>query len=251
MSHPLGKLVAHRAGLSRRLAGRAIRRGRVRVDGQPLTDPRAVISDGAEISLDARPLPRPPDLVVWHKPTGIQCTVGDPHGRPSLSTEAAEPLQLGLHPVGRLDADTSGLLLFTRDGALTQHLLHPRRQLPRTYLASVDPPPDDALIERVAAGIETAAGVFTGRIELLGGSTLHITVREGKHRMVRRMMANAGHPVITLRRLSFGPFELGGLQPGAWRLPTDAERDWARDALQRADGGCGAHHGGAGGGQRR
>lgn len=234
MSQPLGKLVAHRAKLSRRLASQAIRRGRVQVDGARLTNPRAPIPLDAELQLDGRPLPPPPTLAVWHKPTGVQCTVGDPHGRRSLSTDAAELLELGLHPVGRLDADTSGLLLFTSSGALTQHLLHPRRQLPRTYLASVDPPPEAELVERLAQGIETAAGVFTGELQLLGGAQLHITVREGKHRMVRRMLANAGHPVIDLRRLAFGPFRLGELLVGTWRLPSDEEEAWVQEALDRS-----------------
>ncbi|MEN0060963.1 MAG: pseudouridine synthase [Myxococcota bacterium] len=222
----LDKLVAQRTGWSRRDAGRAIRRGRVTVDGHPVRQPRERVNESAAVALDGEPLVPPPRLLVWHKPPGVHCTVGDGLGRRNLESEVAELLTWQLHPVGRLDAPTSGLLLFARDGAVTQHLLHPKREVPRTYRARVDPAPTPDLPSILAGGVATAAGVFTAEGVSLDGDVVTLTVREGKHRMVRRMLANAGHPVIDLARLAFGPFTLGELPSGAWREPMDDEVRW-------------------------
>lgn len=219
---PLEKLVARRAGLSRRIAGQAIRRGRVEVDGTVLRDPRARVAPGA-LSLDGEPLPEPLSIALWHKPPGILCTLRDGLGRPTLASAVPALIGAGLRPVGRLDADTSGLLVFTRDGALTQRLLHPKRAVPRTYRARVEGDPGPALVDALAAGVATAEGVFTAERVRIEGTEVTLTVREGKHRMVRRMLANAGHPVQDLQRLAFGALTLGDLPPGAWREPTEAE----------------------------
>ena len=134
------------------------------------------------------------------------------------------PLWRGrLHPVGRLDADTTGLLPFCADGAITQHLLHPRRAYEREYTATVEPAPREGLAALLAAGVRTADGVHTARVVSIVGSDVRLVVTEGRHRMVRRMLANAGHPVIALHRLRFGPFELGPLPVGEWRPATEVE----------------------------
>jgi pseudouridine synthase len=178
--------------------------------------------DGA-VALDGEALLVPPRLAVFHKPLGVHSTVEDDQGRPSLGTAASELLALGLHPVGRLDADTDGLLLFSADGALTQRLLHPRRAVPRVYVATVEPAPGPTLPDVLRAGVQTADGVFTAEVLALDGARVRLSVTEGKHRMVRRMLANAGHPVVALRRLSYGPIALGGLPAGEWREATAAE----------------------------
>lgn len=221
----LDRLVAHRTGLSRKDATHRIRRSRVEVEGAPCKDPTFEVSEDTVLVVDGERLTPPPRLVLFHKPLGVQSAVRDSHGRPCLGTAAADLLALGLHPVGRLDADTDGLLLFSVDGALTQHLLHPRRAIERVYEAVVDPPPGPGLAERLAAGIDTADGTYSGEVRAVDGDRVTLAVTEGKHRMVRRMLANAGHPVIGLRRVAYGPFALGDLAEGAWRLPTDAE--WA------------------------
>jgi 23S rRNA pseudouridine2605 synthase len=217
------RTLAQRAGLSRREASRRILQGRVEVEGQICLDPAQPVADDALLVMDDLPLRVPPRVALWHKPMGVHSTVSDPQGRPSLGTAARELLELGLHPVGRLDADTDGLLLFSGDGALTQRLLHPRRAIPRTYLATVEPPPDATLPERLAAGIRTADGVFVAQVLSMEDDKVTLSVTEGKHRMVRRMLANAGHPVMSLRRLQFGPFVLGELAPGQWRPATTDE----------------------------
>lgn len=228
MTEPLEKLIARRGGMSRRLAGQAIRRGRVSVDGAEARRPRERVDPGSLITLDGVSLARVPPLVVWHKPTGVLCTLADPLERRTLWAEVPELLHGGLRPVGRLDADTSGLLLFTGDGALTQRLLHPKRGVPRTYLAAVSPAPGPALVQALADGVQTAAGVFTAESVSVEDSLVWLTVRQGKHRMVRRMLNNAGHPVQSLRRIAFGPFRLEDLPSGSHREPTDEEQDWLR-----------------------
>lgn len=221
----LDKQVAHLARLTRKEATRAIRRGRVAVDGVPQRDPGAHVT-GA-LTLDGAPLTAPPRLAVLHKPVGVQSTVGDPRGRVSLSDIAGELLALGLHPVGRLDADTSGLLPFAADGALTQRLLHPRHAVEKVYRAQVEGRPDDALAERLAAGVQTALGTHTADLRAVDGDTITLAVTEGKHRMVRRVLANVGHPVVALHRVAFGALSLGDLPEGAWRPATDEEQAWA------------------------
>ena len=221
----LDRLVSERAGLSRRAAGIAIRGGRVDVEREVERNPRVEVAADLEFRLDGEPLVEAPRLALFHKPLGVHSAVRDDQGRPCLGTAAAELLGLGLHPVGRLDADTDGLLLFSREGALTQHLLHPRRAIERVYVATVDPPPTADLGERLAAGIDTADGRYVADLRAVDGDRVTVAVTEGKHRMVRRMLANAGHPVVALRRLSYGPFVLGDLGPGAWREPTEGE--WA------------------------
>ncbi len=219
----LDRLLASRVGFSRADASRAIRTGRVTVDGEVREDPAAHVAETADLRLDGEPLLAAPRLALFHKPVGVHSTLADHVGRSSLSTAASELVNAGLHPVGRLDADTSGLLLFSRDGALTQHLLHPRRAMPRTYRARVEGRPTAALGQVLAAGVPTADGVFGGKLLTIEGDVVTLEVAEGKHRMVRRMLANAGFPVVELHRLAYGPFVLGDLAAGAWRLPTDEE----------------------------
>ncbi|MCA9489417.1 MAG: rRNA pseudouridine synthase [Myxococcales bacterium] len=222
MRERLDKRVAARSGRSRSEVVRAIRKGRVTVDGAVVTDPARPIRD-EEVALDEVVLAAPPRLAVFHKPFGVHSTLSDDQGRSSLATAASELVGLGLHPVGRLDAETTGLLLFSSDGVLTQHLLHPKRALRRIYVARVEGRPAESLKDVLAAGVKTSDGVFTGDLLELEGDRLVLAVTEGKHRMVRRMLANAGHPVVDLARIAYGPFQLGDLPDGAWRLPTDEE----------------------------
>ncbi|MEQ1567206.1 MAG: pseudouridine synthase [Myxococcota bacterium] len=222
----LDRWIANRTGASRRIVDRAIRAGQVTVDGVEVRDAGAPVGPEAKITVDGEPLPEPPPrLALFHKPLGVHSTVGDPHGRPNLEGAAADLVDRGLHPVGRLDAETDGLLLFSSDGALTQWLLHPRRQVVRVYRAVVEGAPAPELGGRLAAGIDTADGTWAAELRSVDGQVLVVAVTEGKHRMVRRLLANAGHPVVELRRLSYGPFILGDLAPGGWRVPTETE--WA------------------------
>lgn len=199
------------------------------MEGVVVRDPGARV-EGA-LCLDGTALIAPPTLVVFYKPVGVQCTVGDPRGRTSLAEVAGDVLVAGLHPVGRLDADSEGLLPFAAMGALTQRLLHPRHGVEKVYIAQVDGRPSEDLAAVLARGVETADGVYTGRVQAIEGDRVTVSVTEGKHRMVRRMLANAGFPVLGLRRVSFGALSLGDLAPGAWRPATAEELRWAREIV--------------------
>jgi 23S rRNA pseudouridine2605 synthase len=202
------------------------RRGRVTVDGAVVRDGADHIAAGAVIAVDGAVVEDPPTLLAWHKPVGVLSTIGDPWGRAHLGTAVPEAAGTGWHPVGRLDMDTSGLLLLSRDGALTQHLLHPRRAVEREYLATVDPVPGPGLVGVLAEGVETAAGTFPAEVRGVEGAVVRLVVREGKHRMVRRILANAGHPVVALHRVRYGVVTLDGLAEGevAPVSATDVER---------------------------
>lgn len=226
MSVRLDRLVADRTGAGRTGARRLIRRGRVTVDGAVVRDPTAHVAPESAVAVDGEALEAAPPVLVHHKPEGVVSTLADPWGRPSLAGALPEAWRGRYHPVGRLDADTTGLLLFSADGAITQRLLHPRRAVERAYVATVEGAPGPGLAETLARGVATAEGTFTARVEQIDGPHVHLVVTEGKHRMVRRMLANAGHPVVALRRVRFGAFALGDLPPGETRPPTAEERAW-------------------------
>jgi 16S rRNA pseudouridine516 synthase len=166
-----------------------------------------------------------PLLVAFHKPMHLLCTVDDPWGRKGIDSVLPTAWRLGhLHPVGRLDSDTTGLLLFSSLGTLTQYLLHPKRQMPRTYLATVENIPDD-LAQRIQEGVATALGEFSGKIQKidLEKKQVEIEVTEGKYRMVRRMLHNAGASVIALHRIRYAQIELGDLPVSQFRILSHQE----------------------------
>ena len=229
----LDRWISERTDMSRKEARRCIQRGKVRVDGEVVRQTDARI-DHQEVTVEGvTPRSEPPLFVAWHKPFGVLSSTSDPTGRESLATVAGDLLEWGLHPVGRLDADTDGLLLFSRDGQLTQRLLHPKRAVIRTYIAQVENLPAPDLKLRLANGVMTSDGKVIADLRRADGHTLVVSVTEGKHRMVRRLLANSGHPVQTLRRLSYGAIALGELPPGAWRVPTPDELAWSRKLLGR------------------
>ncbi len=191
-----------------------------------------------------RPLPL---LVAYHKPLGMHSTMGDPMGRPNLEDALPPRLAKIFHPVGRLDADTTGLLLFSAEGQLTQRLLHPSSNVQREYLATVEQGEQAIQAEKLkatlAAGVETADGTYEAALLGMepvreGGdkalAVLRVGVAEGKHRMVRRLLANAGHPVVALHRVRYGKVELGDLAEGAVKELGEeaAEGQWARGLLE-------------------
>ncbi len=166
----------------------------------------------------------PPLLIAYHKPINMLCTEEDPWGRKGLDHVLPEHWRKLFHPVGRLDADTSGLLLFSSLGILTQYLMHPKRQIPRAYWANVENIPAD-LKEKIEAGVETSLGVFSGQIKEidLEQKRVLIEVEEGKYRMVRRMLHNAGASVTALHRMRFGQVELNDLLVDQFRVVSAEE----------------------------
>ncbi|MGI8921170.1 MAG: pseudouridine synthase [Solirubrobacteraceae bacterium] len=220
----LAKYLAHAGVASRRAAERLIAAGRV----------TAGVED--EIAVDGRPV-APEARVVYavNKPPGVVSTAQDTHGRPTVTTLV--PSQARLYPVGRLDADSSGLILLTNDGELAYRLTHPRFEVPRTYIARVDGAPvTAAALRALRDGLTLNDGpTAPAQAGLLAPDLIELTIHEGRKRQVKRMCAAVGHPVIALRRVRFGPLELGALAEGCHRRLTGIEVDRLRAATGAED----------------
>ena len=220
----LATYLAHAGVASRRAATELVRAGRVRVDGERELDPARQVA-GERVEFDGRLVEGPETRVVYavHKPEGVVSTVRDTHGRPVVTSLVADPRRL--YPVGRLDVDTSGLILLTNDGALANLLLHPRHGVSKTYRARVGGGrPGDAALAQLRDGVELEDGpTAPARVELVAPGVIELELREGRTRQVRRMCAAVGHPVRALARVRFGPLELGDLAIGAHRVLRDDE----------------------------
>jgi 23S rRNA pseudouridine2605 synthase len=231
----LAKYLAHAGVASRRAAERLIADGRVTVGGELVRDPARDVDDASAVAFDGEPVRGAEPRVVYalHKPAGVVSTARDTHGRPTVTDLV--PGERRLYPVGRLDADTTGLILLTNDGALAHRLMHPRFEVAKTYRARVG---GGAISERalraLRAGVQLDDGpTAPARVRRLDAHTLDITIHEGRKRQVRRMCEAVGHPVQQLARVRFGPLALGQLAPGRARRLTAAElralADVARD----------------------
>jgi 23S rRNA pseudouridine2605 synthase len=217
----LARYLAHAGVASRRASEKLIADGRVRVGGAVVTDPARDVGDGSEVEVDGRPVsPEPREVWVVNKPAGVVSTASDTHGRP-IVTDLADS-ERRLYPVGRLDADTTGVMLLTNDGELANRLTHPRYGVPRVYRARVAPAPvPEAALRRLREGVELDDGrTSPARVRQVDDGLLELTLGEGRKRQVRRMCEAVGHPVEALERVAFGPLRLGDLAPGeARRLP--------------------------------
>ena len=196
----LDKWLAHYGGVSRSEATKAVRRKQVTIDGEMVNSPSTKILEGAVVELDGIRIEPLPKLLAFHKPVGLVTTESDPHGRPCVG----DWLPHRYHIVGRLDLDTHGLLLFSTDGALTQHLLHPKRGIEREYVAKVEGEPTPQLVEKLAKGVETSVGLATAKVLSIEGDVVRLVVTEGRNRVVRRMLHNAGYSVLDLQRVRYG-----------------------------------------------
>ena len=227
----LAKVLARHGVASRRAAERLIEDGKVTVDGELVLHPGEPVDPRSEeIRIDGKPLPAPPRLmyVAAFKPRGLITSRDDPEGRPSVH-ELVEGLPERLEPVGRLDMDTEGLLLFTNDGELAHALTHPSNQVPRRYMVKVWRTPDRKALRRIRRGVKLEDG-HTGACKArvvestdAGNAWVEITVTEGRNRLVRRLFEAVGHPVAKLRRESFGTVSLRGLERGQIRHLTGEE----------------------------
>lgn len=233
----LQKVLAAAGVASRRAAEDLIHAGRVEVNGEvvrvqgcrvdPLT---AVIRvDGARI-----PPPGEHRYLVLNKPRGVLSAMSDPHGRPTLAQYLPEGERL-FH-VGRLDADTEGLLLLTNDGDMAQRLMHPAFEVVKTYLVDVDGPISDGTLKRLRDGLTLDDGpIRPDRVKLVQRtgkrSLVEVDLHSGRNRIVRRMFDDLGHPVKRLSRLAIGPINLGSLRVGATRELTSSELGALLDLL--------------------
>jgi 23S rRNA pseudouridine2605 synthase len=221
----LAKHLAHAGVASRRAAERMIAAGRVRVDGEVVCDPARGVGDGNRVEVDGRLLAGPELRVVYavHKPVGVLSTARDTHGRPTVVELVGEERRL--YPVGRLDADSSGLILLTNDGELANRLTHPRYGVPKTYRVRVGGGSvGERALHALREGVQLDDGkTAAAQVRRLRGDLLEFTIREGRNRQVRRMCEVVGHPVLALERVRLGPVRLGDLKVGACRRLSEAE----------------------------
>jgi 23S rRNA pseudouridine2605 synthase len=238
----LAKYLAHAGVASRRAAETVIAGGRVSVDGEIVLDPARDVGEDSRVTVDGRVLDGAEARVVYavHKPLGVISTARDTHGRSTvlelLDKGPTHPAaHLRLYPVGRLDADSSGLILLTNDGGLANRLTHPRFEVPKTYRAKLG---GGSVGENALAALRDGVELDDGptapaRVQRIRGNMIELTIHEGRKRQVRRMCEAVGHPVLALERTAFGPLRLDGLAPGAYRRCSDAEVEGLRAA---ADG---------------
>jgi 23S rRNA pseudouridine2605 synthase len=235
----LQKYLAHAGVASRRKAEDFISAGHVRVNGAVVRELGTVVSESDRIELAGKLVTLPLDkrYLVLHKPARVMTTMRDPEGRRTVA--GLVPREGGrVVPVGRLDYETSGVLLLTNDGDLAHVLTHPRYGVEKTYRAVVQGRLQGADMKRFLAGIGIGDGKTAPakvRVVRAGSSSseLDVTIHEGRNRQVRRMFEATAHPVLSLVRLRFGPLSLGDLKVGNWRDATDKELSELR-ALQRA-----------------
>jgi 23S rRNA pseudouridine2605 synthase len=228
----LAKFLAGAGVASRRSSEAIVRAGRVTVDGETVTDPAREVSQDARVAVNGKPVAPAQERVVYalNKPAGVVSTARDPQGRPTVVTMV--PHTERLYPVGRLDIDTTGLILLTNEGELAHRLTHPSFEVEKTYRAVVGRPPvREAALRALRDGVELDDGrTAPARVRRIGADTIEITIHEGRKRQVKRMCEAVGHPVKRLERVAFGPLSLGDLALGRWRKlsagEVDALVDW-------------------------
>ena len=220
-----------------------MRAGRVRVGGAVVTDPARDVAETSVVTVDGERVSQPGRRVVYavNKPPGVVSTAHDPGGRPTVVSLVPPPDGPGdrrtrLYPVGRLDVDTTGLILLTNDGQLAHRLTHPSFEVPKTYRAVVRRPPvGEAALRSLRDGVPLEDGpTAPAQVRRLAPDELEITIHEGRKRQVRRMCEAVGHPVRTLERVAIGPLALGQLPRGAYRQLSAAEVDQLLSVAARA-----------------
>jgi 23S rRNA pseudouridine2605 synthase len=226
----LAKFLAHAGVASRRRAEEIVAAGRVSVRGEVVTDPAREVGEADDVRVDAEPVAvEPREVWAVNKPAGVVSTAREPGARPAVVELVASDARL--YPVGRLDADSTGLLLLTNDGELANRLTHPRYEVAKTYRVELRRPLLDADLRRLATGVELDDGpTAPAELRRLGEREIEIVLREGRNRQVRRMVGAVGNEVTALRRVRFGPVELGGLREGGARRLSADEVATLRDA---------------------
>jgi 23S rRNA pseudouridine2605 synthase len=236
----LNKLLASRGIGARRKCDELILGGSVRVNGTVVKEPGVQVQPERDrVEVHGRAIPGRAALryLMVHKPVGVITTLDDPEGRPTV--RGLLPPGPRLFPVGRLDAETSGLLIATNDGALAHHLMHPRYGVRKVYRVRVDRPPDAEQIRRLRTGVEFEKGTVSAPCEVrlrnarAERAELEIALHEGRYRQVRRMCEAVGLAVRRLHRPAYGPLRLGTLPRGAWRELTTEEVRRLRAASAR------------------
>lgn len=219
----LAKYLAHGGVASRRKAEEIIAKGLVTVDDEVVTDPARDVAEGNDVRVNGNPVGAEA-REVWavNKPAGVVSTAREPGSRPAV-VELVESAAR-LYPVGRLDADSTGLLLLTNDGELANRLTHPRYGVAKTYRARLGKPPSDRDLARLRSGVELEDGrTAAAEVNRVGRQEIEITLREGRNRQVRRMVESVGNRVVALQRIRFGSLDLGRLAKGGSRRLSEGE----------------------------
>ena len=237
------KLLSDAGYCSRRRAEALITAGKVKCNGHPVhLGDKALPTDlltvnGERVYLPWKKVFR---YIMLNKPRGYVTTLSDEQGRRCV-TDLLDGIEERVYPVGRLDRNSEGLLLFTNDGSFANGIMHPSRQVSKTYRVTVRPPVSEEQLAQMAAGVKLDDGFQTAPaniVEKVSEPTrvvLLVTIHEGKKREVRRMCDAVGLEVVRLRRISIGPLKLGMLKPGEWRDLTSEELRALRTAIGRAD----------------
>jgi 23S rRNA pseudouridine2605 synthase len=228
----LAKFLAHGGVASRRKAEEIIAKGLVTVGGEVVKDPARDVDAADDVRVNGTPVAAEAHE-VWavNKPVGVTSTAREPGDRTPVvdlvDTEAR------LYPVGRLDVDSSGLLLLTNDGDLANRLTHPRYEVPKTYVARLAKPIGGGDLERLRSGVGLEDGpTAPAKVKRKGDREVEIVLREGRNRQVRRMFEAVGNEVVALRRVAFGPLRLGGLKEGSSRRLSEDQIARLREAAE-------------------
>ncbi len=242
MEERLQKVLAQAGIASRRACEKLILAGKVKVDGRVITElgvkvnveKNHIVVEGREISEKEKY-----QYILLYKPAGYVSTVHDPQNRRTVM-DLIKGIKERLYPVGRLDYDTSGLLILTNDGRLTNDLIHPSREVQKKYRAMVKGIPNNYIMNKLATGIvledgKTAPAQLKIKKIEKGHTLIDITIHEGKNRQVRRMFTAVGHPVIWLKRIAFDFLDLGKMKPGEWRYLTSKEIEHLKNLKRQGE----------------
>jgi 23S rRNA pseudouridine2605 synthase len=224
----LAKYLAHCGVASRRRAEELVAAGRVTVAGDRVTDPAHDVDESNGVAVDGRPVrPEPREVWMLNKPAGVVSTAREP-GRRRAVVDLVDSRRR-LYPVGRLDVDSTGLILLTNDGELANRLTHPRYGIERTYRVRLRRPVSESQVRRLRRGVDLDEGsTQPAKVRRTSPRVIEITIAEGRNRQVRRMVEAVGNEVAALRRIRFGPLHLANLAEGrARRLrPPEVNRLW-------------------------
>jgi 23S rRNA pseudouridine2605 synthase len=229
----LQKFLAECGVGSRRKMEEFIVRGRVRVNGQVVTElGRKIDPDLDRVEVNRKPIQAAPKgIMLLNKPRGVVSTLSDPEGRRSIADFLTKK-QISYFPVGRLDWESTGLMVLTNDGEVAERLMHPRFGFERVYEARVEGTVSQGLLDKLARGIKVSDGIVRATAEIMsseGNSTwVQVRINEGRNRIVRRIFDKLGHSVMKLKRTVYGPFKLGRLQVGQVRVLTQQEYELVR-----------------------
>lgn len=225
----LHKYIAQCGVASRRHAEEMIKAGKVRVNGVKVTELGTLVTDRDEVEVDGKRIKKENKLVyiMLNKPSGYVSTVSDPQGRRTV-LDLIEGVEERIYPVGRLDYDTTGLLILTNDGDFAYNSTHPRQETKKTYIAEVMGLPSNSTLRKLRKGvILDGKATSPAEVEVVeikdSSSVLKIVIHEGRNRQVKRMCEAVGHPVLKLTRTAVGKLTLGNLQSGKWRYLSQHE----------------------------